>query len=109
MIAALYRYPRRERRAMAQQWARRSNGVQFANRIARGPDAETLRLRALHDARGKIVRDGVTYFGSGRVVGWCVRRSFAGRVDQFDVVVDGVVWRTGGTRWVRRWMGRSAI
>ena len=54
MISALYRYPKKERRAVAQLWARRSNAVQSAARIARAPDAETVRARALHDARGQI-------------------------------------------------------
>jgi hypothetical protein len=77
--------------------------------MERGPDADTLRRRALHDARGQIVREGVTYFGDGRVVPWSVRRSVRGRVDQFDIVLAGVLWRTGGPRFVWRALGRSAM
>jgi len=78
--------------------------VQAERRMQRGPDADTLRWRAAQDARGQIMREGVTYFGNGRVVPWCVRRSFAGRVNQLDVVVAGRVWRTGGARQVRSWL-----
>jgi hypothetical protein len=109
MLAALLRYPRPERRAVAQSWARRSHATQAAARIARGPDADTLRRRALHDARGQIVRAGVTYFGDGRVVPWCVRRSMGGRVDQFDVIVGVRVWRTAGVRRVAGWLGRAVL
>lgn len=105
-MVALLRYPRHQRRAIAQRWALRSQAAQSSARIARGPDADTLRRRALHDARGEVVREGVTYFGDGRVVPWCVRRSIAGRVDQFDIVVNGVVWRTGGLRRVRVWLAQ---
>lgn len=104
MLAALLRYPRRERRAIAQRWARRSNAVQAAARMAREPDFETLRQRARHDARGRIVREGVTYFGDGRMVPWCVRRSMLGRVDQLDVCAGETLWRTGGARKVARWL-----
>jgi hypothetical protein len=109
MLAALLRYSRRERRAVAQSWARRSHATRAARRMERGPDADTLRRRALHDARGQIVRAGVTYFGDGRVVLWSVRRSVRGRVDQFDMIVGARVWRTGGVRRVAGWLGRAAL
>jgi len=109
MLAALLRYSRRERRAVAQSWARRSHATRAARRMERGPDADTLRRRALHDARGQIVREGVTYHGNGRVTPWCVRRSVAGRTDQFDVVLAGIVWRTGGARLLAGWFGKVAV
>lgn len=67
-------------------------------------DADTLRRRALHDARGQIIREGITYHGNGRVTPWSVRRSVAGRSDQLDVFVGGALWRTGGQRRVARWL-----
>lgn len=85
-----------------------SQRVQRERRANREVDADTLRSRALHDARGQIVREGVTYFGGGRVVPWCVRRSVRGRTDQFDVFAGGTLWRTGGPRKVARWLGRLA-
>jgi hypothetical protein len=71
----------------------------------RTADADTLRRRALHDARGMIVREGVTYHGDGRMTPWSVRRSIYGRVDQLDVFAGGALWRTGGPRRVARWLG----
>ncbi len=89
---------------MAQQWARRSQAVQSAKRMAREPDADTVRRRALHDARGQVLREGVTYFGDGRIVPWCVRRSLRGRTNQLDIVAGGAVWRTAGARRISGWL-----
>ena len=97
MISALNRYPK-TRREVARDWAHRSNAVQSTARIERGPDAETVRMRALYDARGQIVRQGVTFFGDGREVPWMVCRSRCGRVNQFDFVANGVVKLTAGPR-----------
>ena len=91
MISALYRYPKHERRKVAQDWARRSNAVQNAARLAREPDADTLRHRALHDARGQVVRHGATYRAAG-VTHWIVRRSITGSVRPCVFLVAG-----GGT------------
>ncbi len=98
MLAALHRYPKAERRAVAREWGRRSQRAQAVQRMERGPDAETRRRRALHDARGTVLREGVTYKGDGSVVPWCVRRALAGRVNQVEIVVAGRVWRIVGER-----------
>lgn len=79
MLAALLRYPRRERRAVAQSWARRSHATQAAARIARGPDADTLHRRALHDARGQVVRAGVIIALIYRQHGLLYQVSWSGR------------------------------
>lgn len=105
-MQALLRYPRALRRAVAQEWARRSHAAQAARRMERGPDADTLRARALHDARGQLVREGVTYFADGRVVPWRVERSRRGRVNQLDVIVSGQLWRTAGARRITRLLRR---
>lgn len=107
MISALHRYPKHERRRVAQEWARRSNLAQAAQRLARGPDAETARARALHAARGQLVREGRTFRGAGPIVHWQVRRSRAGRSNQLDILVDGRLWRTAGPRLVRRLLRRA--
>ena len=60
-------------------------------------DADTVRRRALDDARGLLLREGVTYRAGGETH-WQLRRSLRGRVNQVDLVVDGVVWRTGARR-----------
>jgi hypothetical protein len=107
MFSALLRYSRRERRAVAQAWARRSRAAQAAARMARGPDADTLRRRTLHDARGRVVHEGCTYFGDGRIVPWRVVRSVRGRTDQFDVIVGERLWKTCGPRRVNAFLRGS--
>ena len=82
---------------MARIWAHRSNAVQAAARIARGPDADTVRMRALHDAKGQVVRHGTVYRATS-ITEWFVRRSVAGRVNQFDFVANGIVKLTAGPR-----------
>jgi hypothetical protein len=70
-----------------------------AERLANPPpvDADTLRCRALDDARGLLLRHGATYTAAG-VTRWELRRSRRGRVNQVDLIVDGIVWRTGARR-----------
>ena len=77
--------------------AHRSNEVQAAARLLRPVDADTLRRRALDDARGLLLREGVTYRADS-ATHWRLHRSFRGRVNQVDLVVDGAVWRTGARR-----------
>jgi hypothetical protein len=103
MSSALYRYPRTERRAIAQEWARRSQAVQAQKRLAREPDFETVRARALHEARGRLLREGRTYFAQA-CTHWQVRRSQHGRTDQRDVIVNGKLWRTCGPRRLPAWL-----
>lgn len=65
--------------------------------MERPVDADTLRWRALHDAKGIVLREGVTYRASG-VTTWQLRRSLDGRVNQVDLIINGIVWRTGARR-----------
>lgn len=103
-----YRTKRRERtRLRCQAMARRSNEVQAAARLLREPDADTLRWRALHDARGQVIREGVTYT-AGKETRWLVCRSRAGRTNQVDLVVDGTLRRTGAMRTALRAIRRGA-
>lgn len=62
-------------------------------------DADTARMRALHDAKGRLVLAG-TGPAIGRVE---IRRSTA-RHDQLDVFVEGRKVRTGGPRVVAEWI-----
>lgn len=103
MLAALERVPRNKRRQRAQEWGARGNASQHKARIVRGVDFETILFRAKENRRGKITREGCSYFGDGRVVSWAVQHSTHGRSDQFDIVVDGIVWRTGGIRLINIW------
>ena len=99
---ALSRYPKHLRSAKAREWGARGNASQQLARMQREPDFETIRKRALHDARGQIVRQGITYHGSGRITEWQIQRSIHGRTDQFDIVANGRIWRTAGPRIVAR-------
>lgn len=78
-----------------------------AERIANPPpvDADTLRWRALHDARGMVLREGATYRASGATT-WCVRRALRGRVNQVEILVDGIVWRRCSLRRAERILRR---
>jgi hypothetical protein len=71
--------------------------------MERGPDAETVRWRALDDARGQILAHGCRYSASGAVV-WEIRRSLRGRINQVDLILAGKLWRTGSLRTARRAM-----
>ena len=94
---ALFRYPKSNRREKARQWAHRSNASQASARIDRPTDPETLRMRALDDARGQVLRSGVCW-KEGKELHWQVRRSVLGRVNQFDLVSNGRVILTAGIR-----------
>lgn len=100
MISALYRYPRGSRRqAAAREWGRRSGIARRALRLAAGPDADTLRRRALADRRGRLVC--AIYARGSELI---LRHSVAGRIDQFDILIDGSLWRTCGPRRLPAWL-----
>ncbi len=99
MISALYRFPKAERSAIAREWARRSAKVRRAKCAATGADAETLAWREKQDRRGRIVR---AIYGRGSLVE--VRYSTHGRSDQFDVILNGSLWRTVGPRRLPAWL-----
>ncbi len=78
-----------------------------AERLANPPtvDADTLRMRALHDRRGTLIRSGVLirWHGDGlRVVPWEIRHSLRGRVNQVDCIRCGVLRRTCSLRTAER-------
>lgn len=85
---------------MARVWGLRSVGVRAARRLALGVDAETRRWRALDDRRGRVVRE--IYGAGGSLVR--VVHSVGGRSDQFDVWVDGSLFRTCGPRGLPVWL-----
>jgi hypothetical protein len=82
---------------------KQSQRVQAAQRLDREIDADTLRQRAVADARGQVLREGCTYRASGETH-WQIVRSVAGRHEQQDVLVNGRLWRTGGQRKVAQWL-----
>jgi hypothetical protein len=57
-------------------------------------DADTMRLRALHDRRGELIREGMSY-RNGREISWRILRSIRGRINQVDLLIDNQHWRTG--------------
>jgi hypothetical protein len=73
------------------------NQAKAEKRLTLGVDADTLRRRALYDARGQIIRHGATYRSTG-VTHWQVRRSTTGRIDQFDFVANDRVKLIAGSR-----------
>jgi hypothetical protein len=75
--------------------------------LERGPDFDTLRWRAFQDRRGQLIRRGTTY-RAGRVIQWEIRWSLRGTIKQQDILVDGALWRTGGPRRIRKWLGKVA-
>ena len=73
--------------------------------MERGIDAYTELKRAQHDAKGQIVRHGMTYSAShpeGQP--WVILRSKAGRLNQVDVHTGGMLVKTCGLRLVERGM-----
>lgn len=68
--------------------------------------AEAARWRALQDAKGAVMREGV-YCTDGRIIPWQKRRALYGRTDQVEIVYDGKVHRTTGETLLRnklRWL-----
>ncbi len=98
MISALYRYPKAKRRAVAREWSRRAAVKRRDACVARGADAETLAWRAKEDRRGLPV---LTIYSRGTMA--TVAHSVAGRSDQFDVLINGSLWRTCGRRFLPVW------
>ncbi len=103
MISALYRYPKSKRRAIAREWGLRSAKAHAVLRSEHGVDAETLRRRALDDARGQLLREGHTYRATG-ITHWRVVRSVRGRTNQRDILLNGELFRTCGPRRLPHWL-----
>jgi len=75
-----------------------------------GEFAEEARQRALHDAKGRVLRSGVTYsmhLGELVINEWQKRRAVRGRVDQVELLCNGRIVRTMGESCLRnglRWL-----
>jgi hypothetical protein len=92
-----------KRRELGREWGLRSVEARECARLATGPDADTLRRRALHDARGTILRHGCIYTANAETH-WQVVRSVAGRTDQRDILVNNQLHRTCGPRRLPAWL-----
>lgn len=88
-----YYVPYASRSELSKRW----NALKASKRIEQGVDADTLRFRALQDARGKLERSGTTYDATGAHT-WKMRRSIAGRINQRDFTIDGNYLLTAGIR-----------
>jgi hypothetical protein len=84
------------RQAVSKRWHK----AKAIKRMEREPDADTVRMRTLHAARGMVVRDGCSW-KDGKRIEWRVIRSIEGRTDQFDVLVTGESIDTCGRRNLR--------
>ena len=83
--------------ASRSELSKRCNSAKAKKRIKQGVDADTLRFRALQDARGKLEHSGTTYDATGSHT-WEMRRSIAGRINQHDFSIDGNYLLTAGIR-----------
>jgi len=109
-MLALKRIPWRKRSAKAREWQRAGCEVKARLRMEYGPDPETVRLRALQDARGEILRHGITYSTAhpeGQA--WTIIRTKAGRVNQVDLHLAGQLAFTGSLRTILRGMARAKL
>jgi len=70
----------------------RSNG---GKALRGGEFADEVRQRALIDAKGAVLREGVTYTATAAHY-WQLRRALLGRTDQIELVCDGVIVKTTG-------------
>lgn len=79
-------------------------------RMEHGPTLETLVWRAKQDARGEVLRQGVTYSAAhpdGQQ--WAIVRSKLGRTNQVDVHLGSDCVSTCGLRTVERAMARAKL
>ena len=85
----------RKRRAASER-GRRMSRARWAMPRSGEASADTVRARALRDAKGLVLREGVTYRGDGTETPWQVRRAVEGRTDQVEIVAAGQIVRTVG-------------
>jgi hypothetical protein len=113
MLGAIQRLPKRLRLAKAQNLARLSHapgGTRERNRIARGEPLPEAIARAKQDARGEVLREGVTYSAAhtdGQT--WQIVRSLAGRTNQVDVILGNQTKQISGYRTIKRAMKRAKL
>ncbi len=109
-MLALKRIPWEQRRAKAREWGKRGLEAQQRRRMERGPDWDTVRMRALDDARGQVLRHGVTY-STAHPTGqpWTILRSKRGRTNQVALHVGSTLARTCSLRDIERGMRRAKL
>lgn len=112
-MLALKRIPWRNRRAKAKAWAHKSHalgGTRHSQRIAYGEPLEAAIWRAKQDARGEVIRHGVTYSATHpEGQSWTILRSKCGRTNQVDLHIGGILSATCGLRTIERGMCREKL
>ena len=96
----------KERQKARSDLGRKRAKARWSRPQEREVDADTVRWRALRDAKGKIEREGLTYFGSGATTTWKICRSVAGTSRQLDIIADGRLIKTAGKRRVDKILKR---
>jgi hypothetical protein len=77
---------------LGREWGKRS-----ATKRKPVSDWHSIELRAAHDAKGQVLREGCDY-EYGQENNWQTRRSIAGRIDQLDLLTNGQPCQTSGAR-----------
>ena len=98
-LAALQHYARKDRSAKAREWGQRS----AANRKPAPDRWEEICRRSADNMRGKVWRHGTDYSAT-IVTDWAIVRSGRGRINQHDLLIDGVTDRTGRARELLAWV-----
>lgn len=107
-MLALKRVPWKLRPMKAREWGALGHETQRLRRIESGPSYETILWRAKQDARGQVLRHGVTYSAAhpdGQ--SWTILRSKCGRTNQVDLHVGDTLAFTGSLRSLERGMKRA--
>jgi hypothetical protein len=78
--------------------------------MERGPTFEAIAQRAKEDARGQVLRHGVTY-STAHLDGqpWTILRSKHGRINQVDLHLGDQLAATCGLRTIERAMRRAKL
>lgn len=110
MLAALLSFPRHMRKAKAREWARRSHVARMAKAAERDEPMESAIWRAKQDARGQVLRHGVTYSAAHpKGQSWTIVRSKRGRTNQVDLCIGSDLFATCGLRTLERGMKRAKL
>lgn len=90
--------------------SRKSLEAKRIKKLIAGPSKKELLERAKQDARGQVLRNGVTY-SAAHPTGqpWTILRSKSGRTNQVDLHVGDTLSFTGSLRSLERGMKRAKL
>ena len=94
----------------AREWGALGHATQRLRKIESGPTWETIVWRAKQDARGQVLRHGLTY-STAHPTGqpWTILRSKVGRTNQVDLHVGDALVKTCSLRNLERGMKRAKL